>query len=211
MNADPTNVQASMSYVISLRWAGDLLKLTGDRSGTLAKYRKVLELLDRLSVTQPANVTVQERLAEMLIVAARVLAERGDVEEARSMTARGLAMSGELANRPEATPDDLSQYALGFLTCEPPALREPATALRYAKASVDKSGGTDSGNLDILAQAYFANHDLPHAIEAEEKALALLAPIRPNQPDPPTRRRLEAQLARFRAAQRSGEDEPPKP
>jgi serine/threonine protein kinase len=202
MNVDPTNVQANMGYVISLRWTGDLLKLTGEAGGALVKYRRVLEILDRLSVTHPANVTVQERLSEMLIVTARLLAERGEIDESRAMTRRGLDMSRELANRPEATPDDLSQYALGFLTCEPPALREPATALRYAKASVEKSGGTDSGNLDILAQAYFANHDLARAIESEERALALLAPVGPNQPVPPTRSRLEAQLARFKATER---------
>ena len=115
------------------------------------------------------------------------------------MTTRGLAMSRELASRPEATPDDLSQYALGFLTCEPRVLRDPATALRLAKASVAKSGGTDSGNLDILAQAYFATGDIAHAIESEEHAISLLAPLQPNQPAPPTRRRLEAQLARFKA------------
>ena len=66
---------------------------------------------------------------------------------------------------------------------------------------MEKSGGTDSGNLDILAQAYFENSDLLHAIEAEERALALLVPLRPDQPDPPTRQRLQAQLARFKAAQ----------
>jgi tetratricopeptide (TPR) repeat protein len=201
MNADPSNVQASMSYVISLRWAGDLLRLIGDRTGALARYQRVIEILERLSVTQPANVTVKGRLAEMLIETARLLAERGAADESRSMTVRALAMSRELANRPEATPDDLSQYALEFLTCEPAALREPATALRYARASVEKSGGSDSGNLDILAQAYFANHDLAHAVETEERALALLGAIRPDVDDPPTRRRLEAQLAKFRAAQ----------
>jgi hypothetical protein len=86
------------------------------------------------------------------------------------------------------------------LRSEPPALREPVTALRFAKASVQKSGGTDSGNLDILAQAYFANHDIARAIEAEERALALLAPAASHQPNQPIRRRLEAELAKFKAA-----------
>jgi tetratricopeptide (TPR) repeat protein len=202
MNADPTNVQASMSYVISLRWAGDLQMLTGDASGALAKYRRVLEILGALAARQPANVTVQQRRAEMLIVAARILARQGSLDEARAMSARGLSMSRDLASRPETTPDDLSQYALAFLTCEPDDLRDPAIALRYAKASVEKSGGSDSGNLDILAQAYFANHDLPNAIATEERALALLAPAGPSRAAAPTRRRLEVQLARFKAARR---------
>jgi hypothetical protein len=189
-----------MSYAISLRWIGDLLKLTGDGAGAMRAFDRVLDTLTRLAAAQPHNVTVQARLADMSIVAGRLLAQRGDLDRSRSLTARGLAASRELADRPEATPDDLSQYALGFLTCEPPALREPATALRYAKASVEKAGATDSDNLDILAQAYFANHEVTRAIAAEEQALTLLVAPRPDQPAPPARRRIEAQLARFKAA-----------
>jgi hypothetical protein len=169
MNADPTNVQASMSYVISVRWSGDLLKLMGDRSGALTKYRIVLEILERLSVTQPANIMVRGRQSEMLILTVRLLAEKGALEQARATTSRGLAMARELASRPDATPDDLSQYALDFLTCEPPDLRRPATALRYAEESVAKSGGTDSDSLDVLAQAYFQKGDFAHAIEARKR------------------------------------------
>jgi non-specific serine/threonine protein kinase/serine/threonine-protein kinase len=198
MNADPANVQASMSYVISARWTGDLMRKTGDASGALAQYRRVLAILERLAATQPNNVTVQERRAEMLVVAAQLLFDRGDVAAARPMTAQGLSLMRSLAARPDATPDDLSQFALSFLTCQPADLREPATALRLALASVSKSGGTDSDNLDILAQAYFASGDRPHAIETEERALRLLAPPPPGQPDPPSRRKIVSRLATFK-------------
>src|SRR5262249_46293843 len=156
---------------ISKRWSGDLLRKMGDISGALGEYRIVLGILEKLAATQPANITVRGRHAEMLIVTASLLAENGEAGDARRLTAPGLALTRDLANRPEVTPDDLSQYALAFLTCEPPTLRDPATALRYAQASVAKTGETDSINLDILAQAYFETGDRAHAIAEEEKAI----------------------------------------
>jgi len=198
MNADPTNVQAAMSYAISLRWSGDLLRKTGDTSLALAKYRAVVGILEQLSTTHPANITIRGRHAEILIVTAGLLAEQGEMVEARRMTIRGLASTRELASRPDVTPDDLSQYAQAFLTCEPASLREPSTALRYARASVAKTGETDSVNLDILAQAYFETGDRARAIATEEKAVSLLAPAEANRPPPPLRQTLEAHLAAFK-------------
>ena len=200
MAADPANVQASMSYAISLRWSGDLLKRTNDASGALAKYVQVLQILERLVAIQPKDVTALGRHSDMLIVTARLLAERGDTTEARRMTARGLAIARDLASRPDATPDDVSQYALAFLTCQPADLQEPATALQYAKTSIAKSSSGDSTNLDILAQAYFRTGDRERAIETEEQALRLLAPLEAHQPVQPIRRQLEARLAEFKAS-----------
>src|SRR5207247_778148 len=111
MNADPTNAQASMNYAISLRWTGDLLTKMGDTPGALLKYRRVLEILDGLSANQPENVLIRGRHSEMLITTADLLSSSGRMAEARSLTSRGLAEAKELAARPDATPDDLSQYA----------------------------------------------------------------------------------------------------
>ena len=202
VNADPSNVQAVMSYAISLRWTGDLLNAQGDKPGALAKYQTIVGLLEPLVTRGSSNVTVRGRYAEILIVTGRLLAESGRAQEARQLTTHGLVLTRELANRPEATPEDLNQYALDLLTCEPPDLREPATALRYAETWAKKSGSTDSDGLDILARAYFENGKIGDAIETERKALALLAAPRPGQPSPLRRRRLELQLAKFTAAAR---------
>jgi non-specific serine/threonine protein kinase/serine/threonine-protein kinase len=196
MNADPTNVRASMGYAISLRWSGDLLKIMGDTTGARDKYYAILKILERLELLEPANITVRGRHAEMLIETGRLLAKRGEVPQARSLTARGLTIERELATRADATPDNLSQYAQDFLTCEPIDLREPATALRYAQVSVDKTGAIDSDNLDILAQALFENGKIDAAIETEHKALGLLAA---SSADAPRRRRFDLHLTKFKA------------
>jgi non-specific serine/threonine protein kinase/serine/threonine-protein kinase len=198
MNADPANARASMSYVISLRWTGDLLAIMGDTAGALTKYRAILQILGRLYAAEPANVTVSGRYSEMLVQTGRIVAARGDLQEARSLTARGLAIERELADRSDVTPDDLSQYARDFLTSEPGDLREPSRALRYAEASVARSSAPDSDNLDILAKALFENHRLDEAIEAENKALSLLAA--PTGRQLARRDRFESELARFKAA-----------
>lgn len=91
------------------------------------------------------------------------------------MTSRGLALARDLASQTTATPDELSQYALILLTCQPPDLRGPVTALENAKRAVEKSGARDPKSLDVLAQAYFQTGDAVHAIDTEKQALQLLS------------------------------------
>jgi serine/threonine protein kinase len=200
VNADPSNAQASMNYMVTLRYIGDLLYKTGDRAGALAEYEKILGILEKLSAAEPDNVMVRGRFAEMLIGTAELLIEGKRLADARALTTRGLAITRELASRADATPDDLGQYAENFLTCEPKDLRDSAAALRYARESVEKSGGTDTDNLDILAQAYFQNGDAVQAIASEEKALALLPPVAGGESPSPAHHRIESQLAKFKAA-----------
>jgi tetratricopeptide (TPR) repeat protein len=196
--ADPGNAQAAMGLAISLRFIGDLLSKKGDQAGALANYRRVLGILEKLSEAQPANVLVGGRRAEMLIFAAAALARNGKLEEARKTAASGLAITRKLAIRADATRDELSEYAGNFLNCIPADLREPATAVEYARRAVEKTGGRDKDALELLAEAYFQNADSARAIESGEKALNLL----PAGGDPETRRTIEAQLARFKAALR---------
>ena len=202
MRADPNNALASMNTVVSLRYLGDLLYKMNDQPGALAKYQRALEILDRLSAEEPDNVLAQGRDSVMRIFVGQTLAEMGRIGEARVVSARGLAIAKDLGKRKDATPDELSEYAESFLTCEPADLREPATALLFAKESAAKSGETDSENLDILADAYFQNHDTVHAVETEQKALSLLPPADPHDSPSPVRLRLERHLSRFKAAPR---------
>jgi non-specific serine/threonine protein kinase/serine/threonine-protein kinase len=200
MTSDPNNAQASMSLAITLRYTGDLQKKRGDRADALANYERVLQILGRLAGSEPRNVLLQGRYSEMLSFTADLLAQSGKLDEARRMTSRSLAITRELASRDDATPDDLFTYAQIFLTCTPADLRDPSTALQYAKRSVEKSGGKDSDSLDLLAQAYFQSGDPAHAIEAEQKALSALPPSQGQEPVSSPRRKMEQQLARYKAA-----------
>ena len=202
VKADPNNAKANMSLAITLRYIGDLQVKRGDRVHALVNYERVLQILGRLAAAEPRNVLLQGRYSEMLAFTADLLVRSGRVEEARSMTSRSLALTRQLASREEATADELYQFAETFLTCVPADLREPATALGYAKRAVEKSGGSDSDSLDLLARAYFLTGDSAHAIETEEKALSLLPPASGKEPASSSRRKVKKQLSRFKAAGR---------
>jgi serine/threonine protein kinase len=199
MTADPTNAQASMNVVISLRESGDLLYKMGDRATALVKYQRATDILAKRSAAEPKNILARGRYSEMLIIFGQALAETGKTAAARSATSHGLSLTRELAGRPDVTADELSEYAIHFLECKPSDLREPATALNYAKESVAK-GGTGGEYLDILARAYFESGDAAQAVETEQKALNSLPPADPKQSISPIRQRIETQLAKFKAA-----------
>ena len=198
VRTDPTNVQASMGLVILYREIGDLIWDMNDQAGAIAEYRRAAEILEKLSAAEPGNVVVRGRYAALLVMLGESQAEAGKPAAARPYTTRGLSITRELAERTDATADDLSEYAYHFLECKPADLREPATALKYAKQSIAK-GATGPDYLDILARAYFLSGDVTQAIATEEKALAAL-PNAAQQAVSPLRSRIEQQLAKFKAS-----------
>jgi len=199
--ADPTNRQASMDVVIASREMGDLLDAMNKDADAIPKYEKATDILGRLTTAEPANVVARERYAEMLIILGATQAKAGKPAAARPNTTRGLSITRELATRTDATPDELSEYAIDFLNCEPSDLRDPATALKFAKESIAK-GGTGPDFLDVLAQAYFESGDVAQAIATEEKALSSMPPSDPKQSVTPLRQTLDEHLAKFRSANR---------
>ena len=78
------------------------------------------------------------------------------------------------AERPNASPMYLNDYAWRLLTCQPVDLRDPQAALAAAQKAVAATGGAQFGYLDTLAKAYFENGDTVKAIETQRSALAAL-------------------------------------
>lgn len=194
---DPDNVQGAMSLAITLRYTGDLLAKLGEPAAAMTNYQRILALLQDLSAKEPDNVLVARRRAEMLTVTAELEARGGKAEAARTTTVEALALTRELAGRADATADDLYAYALTFLNCKPEDLREPATALAYARRSARRSDERDSDIMDLLAQAYAENQDWDDAVKAEEKAISDIPPGSGGQSE--QRRRLAGRLAQFKA------------
>ncbi|MFB3827067.1 MAG: hypothetical protein ACE15B_09865 [Bryobacteraceae bacterium] len=60
---------------------------------------------------------------------------------------------------------DLVFCAEAPLRVEPPALRDPETALRYAQAASASAGEKDPGHLDVMAEAHFQAGRAPRAVE----------------------------------------------
>jgi len=201
VSADPDNAKDAMSLAITLRYSGDLLSKMGSRAAAMANYQRVLGILDEQASKEPGNVLVEGRRAELMTFVAGLQARNGERGLARATTMKALAITRKLAARNDATADNLYDYALAFLDCVPEDLREPATALAYAKQSAAKSDGHDSSILDLLARAYGETGDLVHAIEAEQRALSVL-PAEQGR-DSAERRKLTGRLAQFKAKLRT--------
>jgi tetratricopeptide (TPR) repeat protein len=103
-----------------------------------------------------------------------VLNTLGRSNELREFMTDLLARWQAAALPPDAPATVLHRYADLLLTCEPPDLRDPATALDAARRAVDASAG--AAHQDTLAQAYQANGDYPRAIAAQRAALDALSP-----------------------------------
>jgi eukaryotic-like serine/threonine-protein kinase len=176
--ADPDNAQASANLALSLTTLAQLRERAGDRGGALADYRRAIALLDGLTAAAPANLFMHGQLADALVATAAILARAGSAAEARRLSARALAIARDLASRATATPDDLGRYALMLISCQPPELRDPVTALKTASLAVERSAGRDPRSLHILSRAYSSNGDAARAAAAERRALALAPALR---------------------------------
>src|SRR5262249_4883544 len=118
-----------------------------------------------------------------------------DPKQARTLTARGLAMFADVAGR---DPDHVSQYAY-WLTMTPVSeLRNPRAAREAAERAIAGVDRPYAGLLRSLALACQGVGDYAEAPRAAERALTLLAPQPPGQPPTGLRRELEALLAELR-------------
>ena len=111
---------------------------------------------------------------------------------------RGLAIARELADRPNATQEQVYNFAWLGMTVEPADLRDPRTVLPYALKAVQMSGGTDEFSLYNLAETYAAMGDYAKAVETGEKAAALFPPLPPGQPRPSQQETIENSLKEYR-------------
>ncbi|HYL04062.1 MAG TPA: protein kinase [Steroidobacteraceae bacterium] len=171
--ADPQNAQAGANFALSLTTLADLLTKTGNSRTALDRYLQAGEILQRLSAAAPTNIFMRGQLADALVAAGGAAARQGRPAQARDLTLRGVAMARDLAGKPDATPDELSRYALILLSCQPADLRQPVVALRSAEQAVSKSAGRDPRSLQVLAQAYRQTGDRARAEETERRALSL--------------------------------------
>jgi tetratricopeptide (TPR) repeat protein len=124
----------------------------------------------------------------------------GQKDEAHRQAQRSLAIARDLADRPNATSDHLYNYAWLAVSMEPADLQDPEGALPYALKAVRMSQGKDEFVLHVLAQAYAGTGDYAHAVETEERAVALFPPLQPGQPKSAQRETIERVLNRYRQA-----------
>jgi len=124
---------------------------------------------------------------------ARAYGKQGRMDEARPLAGKLLDLCRKQAERSDASPRQLNSCAENLLTCEPPDLRDPHAALRFAIRANDLTGHGNPLYLGTLSLAYHLTGDTSKAIENQEKAIALLPPEEYSLS-------LEAALADFESA-----------
>jgi eukaryotic-like serine/threonine-protein kinase len=198
--ADPANTRGRRDLGTFHLSIGRLYSRLGNTEQALKSYRKALDIMESLIAKDPKNAQVRADLARLLYLAAILLGKRGEIEPARGYMNRALAIQKELADRPESHVSELYEYAWSLLTCEPARLQDPAAALRYARQGVEKSHGKNAVMLKALALAYHQTGDNAKAVEAVEKALALVTPSDSGKQVSALRQELESDLNNYRAA-----------
>ena len=145
-------------------------------------FRRAAELLNTLIEADPKNVVNRERLADTMSYIASSELFTGKPVEARRDAKRSLEIAKEVADLPNANPDQIYTYAWLAVTTDPADLRDPKGALPYAKRAVELRGSHNSLSLHVLAQAYAGVGEYAQAEETELKALAEYAPVKPGDP-----------------------------
>jgi tetratricopeptide (TPR) repeat protein len=179
-------------------YIANVLSLNGDTAPAEDSFRKVLTVVEQLSVTERRSAEVRHLLRRTLTGLAKLNTRVGRIGEARALTRRAIDTEKEHAERAGADAMDHIQYARLLLNCEPADLRDPTAALYHAQRAVQMTAARNPHFLDTLAHAYFATGQGANAAQTEEKALALLSPTGAFKGALGLRRELEANLSKFR-------------
>ena len=125
----------------------------------------------------------------------------GDTAAARSYTERLLDARRRAAQSPQAEASAREAYARLLLTCEPPDLRNPETALQFARQATEMTDDPQPESLATLALALFQTGEAFSAIEMQKRAISLVPETESSH-----RAALQKRLAEFEAA--SGHSRP---
>jgi non-specific serine/threonine protein kinase/serine/threonine-protein kinase len=176
----------------------EIQKRTGKAAEALENCRRSLAASEALRAEDPSNVLYGIDVAQEKVLLIDLLLTGGDRPEARAETARAVAYLKPLA---QADPPN-RYYLVDYVTIlAGTPFAEFASAdetVAYAQKAVDLMHGADPETWDLLAQAWRRAGKLAEAIAAEQKALALLPPVKPG-PVPEMRRKLTAALDALRA------------
>lgn len=195
---DPTNAGVQRNLAMLSAQKANTLTALGDQEGAVASYEAAVKIMRGLTSADPKNVRYRIDMNYMLLRRVALLLKNGRRPEAVASAKEGLAMLKENAERPEATAQDFNEYAWGLATCDVPELRDPARALRYASRAVESSPNPNALYLDTLAWAHFRSGNPAKAVEAVERAIAMMPAPAKAGPAVGLRGQLEHDLAEFK-------------
>jgi Flp pilus assembly protein TadD len=165
----------------------------------VTSYQRAVDELQALVSADPHNARFKTDLTYTLLRRVDVLLKAGRRIEARRSASDGLSLLRAEAERPGATPNDLNDYAWWLVTCDPPELRDPATALQFATRAVDATGAANPSFIHTLGWAQYRTGNHKQAVATLERALTLLDPASAAGPTRGLRAQIANDLADFKA------------
>ena len=149
-------------------------------AGRAADATRLLEELTRVSaqdlLSEEENVNLLGSLHELYL-------EAGDSSTARRLATQHLDLRRAEASREGATAAQKNDYASSLLTIEPMDLRDPSTALLFARQASEQASHLSPDFLGTLALALFETGDTSGALETQARAMTRLPPIPPEGRD----------------------------
>ncbi len=188
IDLDPNNLPAHYNSMIARAAAKDT---EGARESAL----RSLEIIEKARSVRPMSATVGSCHAEVLKHLARFATAAGKSDEARGYWRKAIDSSKEQADREGAGAGELNRYADLLLESGPADLRDPRSALPYARRAVALSGEKDPEILDTLALVLSLTGGLDEAVTVERRALSLLPERPPDRRGDELRRIIEGRLA----------------
>jgi non-specific serine/threonine protein kinase/serine/threonine-protein kinase len=151
----------------------EVQQYTGRNAEALASIRRSLQMTETLLAEDPKDEKNQLDRQQALVKEIELLEANHLTAEAKTETKRALQLMKPLADQ-SALFQHAEDYAQLLATTPFDEFRDDAAALRYARKAVAMTHEADPDVLHALALAYERNGDKMHALEADNKALALL-------------------------------------
>ncbi len=169
-----------------------LLRVTSG-AGRLGNYEVLDTIHAELVAQYPSNEAGRFDQAIDQAGEADLRFELGQKAAAARLAEQAYPVLKRIAAEPRALAITQSTAAAALLDARTPGFADPKLALDLAKRADAGYGSKDAETLTILARAYWANGDRQAALEAQQRALGLMA-----KASPVARAEAEKALARYR-------------
>ncbi|HUQ90526.1 MAG TPA: protein kinase [Bryobacteraceae bacterium] len=196
---DPTNSRHVSNVAGSYALIGGTWTSLGERGKAIVAFQRGIETNRQMLRVDRNDARAKTTLAFGLVRLAPMLLAEGQKSEAIGAAKEGLDIFRSFADRQNATPDDLNNFASFVLEVGVPELRNPALALSYSKRAV---AGVQQPSLvlfDTLADAFSETGDTSSAIDVLMKALAA-HPASTASPIAGLRSRIEEKLKQLKSS-----------
>jgi eukaryotic-like serine/threonine-protein kinase len=202
--ADPKNAVNAFRRVNLYRTRAFAHQYAGHNKEAIADYRTTIAILDTMIATDPAKLSNRLIRAELQGKLAQMLVKDGRIGEAEQITKAGLDFWAEVAERPDAAPQNLKEAASAYISSAVPSLLDYQRALRYALRADELAKGKDTGAIFYIAQCYEMLGDGSKALETVNRGLATLPPSVPGEKPSRNRLLMEKHLRRIQILIESG-------